>query len=121
MPARQARAHAPCIVFIDEIDAVGRVRSGGGNGGGSSSSSNERENTLNQVTAPARGIGDSHPSPSIPLRCPPASGKPAACFPATTPAAIVSTRTLIVSEMTVVTTNPGGDRRLRITQIRRHQ
>lgn len=39
-----ARKHAPCILFIDEIDAVGRKR-GGKNFGGHS----EQENTLNQV------------------------------------------------------------------------
>lgn len=40
----QARKNAPCILFIDEIDAVGRKR-GGKNFGGHS----EAENTLNQV------------------------------------------------------------------------
>lgn len=40
---RKARQNAPCILFIDEIDAVGRARSGF-TGGGS-----ERENTLNQL------------------------------------------------------------------------
>lgn len=39
-----ARKHAPCILFIDEIDAVGRKR-GGRNMGGHS----EQENTLNQL------------------------------------------------------------------------
>lgn len=39
-----ARKHAPCILFIDEIDAVGRKR-GGRNFGGHS----EQENTLNQL------------------------------------------------------------------------
>lgn len=39
-----ARKNAPCILFIDEIDAVGRKR-GGKNFGGHS----EAENTLNQV------------------------------------------------------------------------
>lgn len=39
-----ARKHAPCILFIDEIDAVGRKRGGKGFGGHS-----EQENTLNQV------------------------------------------------------------------------
>ena len=40
----QARKHAPCILFIDEIDAVGRKRGGRSIGGAS-----EQENTLNQL------------------------------------------------------------------------
>lgn len=40
----QARKHAPCILFIDEIDAVGRKR-----GGKSFGSHSEQENTLNQL------------------------------------------------------------------------
>lgn len=43
-PVATARKNAPCILFIDEIDAVGRKR-GGKNFGGHS----EAENTLNQV------------------------------------------------------------------------
>ena len=39
-----ARKNAPCILFIDEIDAVGRKRSGRSFGGQS-----EQENTLNQL------------------------------------------------------------------------
>lgn len=42
---RQARKNAPCIIFIDEIDAVGRKRSARGGVGGH----DERENTLNQL------------------------------------------------------------------------
>merc|ERR1719333_828773 len=41
----QARANAPCLIFIDEIDAVGRARGKGGFSGGN----DERENTLNQL------------------------------------------------------------------------
>merc|ERR1712173_553397 len=41
----EARKNAPCIVFIDEIDAVGRKRGKGGFAGGN----DERENTLNQL------------------------------------------------------------------------
>ena len=41
----QARKNAPCIIFIDEIDAVGRARGRGGHIGGH----DERENTLNQL------------------------------------------------------------------------
>ena len=40
----QAKKNAPCIVFIDEIDAVGRNR-GAGYGGGN----DEREQTLNHI------------------------------------------------------------------------
>lgn len=39
-----ARRNAPCILFIDEIDALGRKR-----GSGSFSSHSEQENTLNQL------------------------------------------------------------------------
>lgn len=41
----QAKAMQPCIVWIDEIDAVGRARGKGGMAGGN----DERENTLNQA------------------------------------------------------------------------
>lgn len=47
-----ARKNAPCILFIDEIDAVGRKR-GGGNFGGQS----EQENTLNQLLVEMDGKG----------------------------------------------------------------
>ena len=46
---RQARENAPCIVFIDEIDAVGRQR-------GSGSSNDEREQTLNQLLVEMDGF-----------------------------------------------------------------
>lgn len=49
---RQAKEQAPCIVFIDEIDAVGRARSK--NGG--FSSNDERENTLNQLLTEMDGF-----------------------------------------------------------------
>ncbi len=51
----QARRHAPCIVFIDEIDAVGRQR-GIGLGGGN----DEREQTLNQLLAEMDGFATEH-------------------------------------------------------------
>lgn len=50
---RQAKEKAPCIVFIDEIDAVGRARSR--NSG--FSSNDERENTLNQLLTEMDGFG----------------------------------------------------------------
>ena len=46
-----AKKHAPCIVFVDEIDAVGRHR-GGGTGGGN----DEREQTLNQMLVEMDGF-----------------------------------------------------------------
>ena len=50
---RQAKEKAPCIIFIDEIDAVGRARSKGPNMGGN----DERESTLNQLLAEMDGFG----------------------------------------------------------------
>ncbi|OXU21195.1 hypothetical protein TSAR_011473 [Trichomalopsis sarcophagae] len=47
----QARKHAPCILFIDEIDAVGRKR-----GGKSFGSHSEQENTLNQLLVEMDGF-----------------------------------------------------------------
>ena len=47
----QAKKHAPCIIFIDEIDAVGRKR-GSGMGGGN----DEREQTLNQLLVEMDGF-----------------------------------------------------------------
>jgi len=47
----QAKAHSPCIIFIDEIDAVGRSR-GAGMGGGN----DEREQTLNQMLVEMDGF-----------------------------------------------------------------
>jgi cell division protease FtsH len=48
----QAKKHSPCIIFIDEIDAVGRQR-GAGLGG----SHDEREQTLNQILVEMDGFG----------------------------------------------------------------
>merc|ERR1719333_343377 len=51
----QARANAPCLIFIDEIDAVGRARGKGGFSGGN----DERENTLNQLLIELDGFNPS--------------------------------------------------------------
>ena len=50
---RQAKEKSPCIVFIDEIDAVGRARGKNVNFG----SNDERENTLNQLLTEMDGFG----------------------------------------------------------------
>ena len=50
----QAKEKAPCIVFIDEIDAIGQKRSGGGQYGGN----DEREQTLNQLLTEMDGFED---------------------------------------------------------------
>merc|ERR1719473_2026785 len=52
---KEARANAPCIVFIDEIDAVARQRGKGGFSGGN----DERENTLNQLLVEMDGFSPS--------------------------------------------------------------
>ncbi len=48
---KEAREHAPCIVFIDEIDAVGRQRNNSNTGG-----NDEREQTLNQLLVEMDGF-----------------------------------------------------------------
>lgn len=50
---RQAKEKSPCIIFIDEIDAVGRARGRNANFGGN----DERENTLNQLLTEMDGFG----------------------------------------------------------------
>ena len=50
---RQAKESAPCIIFLDEIDAVGRRRGAGFNGGGH----DEREQTLNAILVEMDGFG----------------------------------------------------------------
>jgi cell division protease FtsH len=49
----QAKKNAPCIIFVDEIDAVGRNRNSGFNGG-----SDEREQTLNALLVEMDGFND---------------------------------------------------------------
>jgi cell division protease FtsH len=51
---KEAKEHAPCIIFIDEIDAVGRQRSNSGTG-----NNDEREQTLNQLLVEMDGF-DKH-------------------------------------------------------------
>lgn len=51
---RRARAAAPCIVFVDEIDAVGRRRSASASGG-----QEEREHTLDQLLVEMQGFDES--------------------------------------------------------------
>lgn len=53
---KEARQNAPCIIFIDEIDAVGRKRGQGRFGGGGN---DERENTLNQLLVEMDGFNPS--------------------------------------------------------------
>ena len=48
---KEAKEHAPCIIFIDEIDAVGRHRNNSGTGG-----NDEREQTLNQLLVELDGF-----------------------------------------------------------------
>lgn len=51
----EAKKNAPCIIFIDEIDAVGRQRGGGGGPGGGN---DERESTLNQLLVEMDGFNE---------------------------------------------------------------
>ncbi|MCB4743809.1 MAG: ATP-dependent zinc metalloprotease FtsH [Sulfurovum sp.] len=53
----QAKKEAPCIIFIDEIDAIGKSRAAGGQMGGN----DEREQTLNQLLAEMDGFGTDTP------------------------------------------------------------
>merc|ERR1719321_2545349 len=53
---KQAKENAPCIVFIDEIDAIGRQRAGGAGGGMGGGGNDEREQTLNQILTQMDGF-----------------------------------------------------------------
>jgi cell division protease FtsH len=50
---KQAKESSPCIIFLDEIDAIGRRRGGGFSGGGN----DEREQTLNAILVEMDGFG----------------------------------------------------------------
>ena len=52
----QAKKNAPCIVFIDEIDAVGRTRPGGASGPSGGGGNDEREQALNQILTEMDGF-----------------------------------------------------------------
>merc|ERR1719298_286400 len=52
----QAKKNAPCIVFIDEIDAVGRTRPGTAGGPSGGGGNDEREQTLNQILTEMDGF-----------------------------------------------------------------
>uniref|UniRef100_A0A0K0DM59 AAA domain-containing protein n=1 Tax=Angiostrongylus cantonensis TaxID=6313 RepID=A0A0K0DM59_ANGCA len=53
---KEARSRAPCIIYIDEIDAIGKRR-GGSKGSGLGGGSNEEEQTLNQLLVEMDGMG----------------------------------------------------------------
>jgi cell division protease FtsH len=48
----EAEAHAPCLIFIDELDALGKARGAGGPG-----QNDERDQTLNQLLVAMDGFG----------------------------------------------------------------
>merc|ERR1719197_2216582 len=52
----KAKKNSPCIIFIDEIDAIGRQRAGGGGGGMGGGGNDEREQTLNQILTEMDGF-----------------------------------------------------------------
>merc|ERR1719387_135536 len=52
----EGKKNAPCIVFIDEIDAIGRQRAGGAGGGMGGGGNDEREQTLNQILTEMDGF-----------------------------------------------------------------
>merc|ERR1719389_393348 len=52
----KAKENAPAIIFIDEIDAIGRQRAGGAGGNGGGGGNDEREQTLNQILTEMDGF-----------------------------------------------------------------
>ena len=64
----EARKKAPCVVFLDEIDAVGKARQGGGSGAAAAGVANEeREQTLNQLLAEMDGFETGGSKPVVVL------------------------------------------------------
>merc|ERR1719313_1987589 len=55
---KQAKDNSPCIIFIDEIDAIGRQRAGAQGGGMGGGGNDEREQTLNQILTEMDGFED---------------------------------------------------------------
>merc|ERR1719504_571441 len=53
---KKAKENSPCIIFIDEIDAIGRQRAGASNGGMGGGGNDEREQTLNQILTEMDGF-----------------------------------------------------------------
>merc|ERR1719327_2566641 len=53
---KKAKDNAPCIIFIDEIDAIGRQRAGAQGGGMGGGGNDEREQTLNQILTEMDGF-----------------------------------------------------------------
>jgi len=74
---KTAKENSPCILFIDEIDAVGRVR-GAGLGGGH----DEREQTLNQILTEMDGFAPSESVIVLAATNRPTSSTPRCCGPA---------------------------------------
>ena len=76
---KQAKEAAPAIVFIDELDAIGRSRSG--NVGGLSGGNDEREQTLNQILTEMDGFEPRHERDRARRDEPPRDPRPGAAAP----------------------------------------
>jgi len=83
----QAKAAAPAIIFIDELDAIGRVRGSGSFGG-----NDEREQTLNQILTEMDGFTGSEESSSSLRRTAPRCSTPRCSAPGASTGASSSTR-----------------------------